>query len=363
MALVLVAEDSELIGDVYRNMLDMIGHTPIICTNGLKAVEAFKEQEPDLVLLDVKMPVMDGIEACREIRSLPAGRNVPIIIISSEKNEKDVLRGLSAGADDYLAKPVKSTILASKLKTLLGFAALHKEDWELAEKHVLLMDRYLIEKVIGYGPHSVIFLAKDSKDDDKEVAVKLLKENFARPDIADLLGSIIKSYMSTDCKNLVRISDVGLKDGRVYTAMEYEKEGSLSTRIKARTLADWEACKLGLDVVRGLIALKRAGVLHLNVKPENIMIDKEDYKLSDFGIVISRVSKDIPLDMDLWNRLEYISPEYLTGDYDLSARSDVYSLGIVLYEAVTGDNPFFFKTISGHNTTNKLYSSAVKCCE
>ncbi len=340
MALILVAEDSALIGDVYRDMLDMMGHTPVICTNGLKAVEAFKAQEPDLVLLDVKMPVMDGIEACKQIRSLPAGRNVPIIIISSDNDENDVLRGLKAGADDYLSKPVQNALLAAKLKTLLGFAALHKEDYELAENHTLLMDRYLIEKVIGYGPHSVVFLAKDSEQDGKNVAVKLLKEDFAREDIAKLFINITQNYMKADCANLMRIYDVGKKDHRVYTAMEYEPEGSLFARMRSRTLADWEACKLGLDVVRGLFALKKAGVLHLNVKPENIMLDEEDYKLSDFGLVISRLSKDIPLEMDLWNKLEYISPEYLTGDYDLSARSDVYSLGIILYEAVSGDNPF-----------------------
>ena len=340
MALILVAEDSAIICDVYRDMLDMMGHTPIICKNGRKAVDAFKEQEPDLVLLDVKMPEMDGIEACKQIRSLPAGRNVPIIIISSDKNENDVLRGLKAGADDYLAKPVQSALLAAKLKTLLGFAALHKEDCELAENHALLMDRYLIEKVIGYGPHSVIFLAKDTKQDDKDVAVKLLKEDFSREDIAELFVDIAGSYMKADSENLVHIYDVGWKDNRIYTAMEYEKEGSLFAKMRSRTLADWEACKLGLDVVRGLFALKKAGVLHLNVKPENIMLDDENYKLSDFGVVISRVSADINPDMDLWNKLEYISPEYLTGDHDLSARSDVYSLGIILYEAVSGDNPF-----------------------
>ena len=340
MALVLVAEDSALICDIYRDMLDMMGHTPIICTNGLKAVEAFKEQEPDLVLLDVKMPVMDGIEACKQIRSLPSGRRVPIIIISSDNNENDVLRGLKAGADDYLSKPVQNALLAAKLKTLLGFAALHKDDCELAENHTLLVDRYLIEKVVGYGPHSVIFLAKDTEQDDREVAVKLLKEDFARADIAELFISITKKYMRAESENLVHIYDAGWKDNRIYTAMEYEREGSLFARMRSRTLADWEACKLGLDIVRGLFALKKAGVLHLNVKPENIMIDDDSYKLSDFGVVISRVSKDIPIEMDLWNKLEYISPEYLTGDHDLSARSDVYSLGIILYEAVSGDNPF-----------------------
>ena len=340
MALILIADDSEIICDIYRNMLDMMGHTPLICSNGLEALEVFKDEVPDLVLLDVNMPLMNGIDVCKEIRRLPSGKNVPIIIASSSNSENDVLRGLDAGADDYLIKPVQSVLLAAKLKKLLGFSILHKEDCKLAEKHALVADRYLVERVIGYGPHSIVFLAQDSEKENKDVALKLFKYDLAHRDIIELFINIAKRCMNTDCENLVHIYDTGLKDNRIYMAMQYESEGSLYAKISSRSLLDWEACKLGLDIVRALAALKKQGVLHLNVKPENIMISKSEYKLADFGIVIPRTSEDIPIGKELWNKLEYVCPEYLTGEYDLSARSDVYSLGIILYEAVTNNNPF-----------------------
>ena len=340
MALILIADDSKIICDIYRNMLDMMGHTPLICSNGLEALEAFKDEVPDLALLDVDVPLMNGIDVCKEIRKLPSGKNVPIIIAYSSNNENDVLRGLDAGADDYLIKPVQSVLLAVKIKKLLEFSILYKEDCKLAEKHALVADRYLIEKVIGYGPHSIVFLAQDSERANENVALKLLKYDLAQRDIMKLFINIARRCMNADCENLVHIYDTGLKDDRIYVAMQYESEGSLCAKIRFRSLLDWEACKLGLDIVRALAVLKKQGVLHLNVKPENIMISNSEYKLTDFGIVIPRTSKDIPIGKELWNKLEYVCPEYLTGEYDLSARSDVYSLGVILYEAVTNNNPF-----------------------
>ncbi len=340
MALVLVADDSSIVCEVYKDMLDLMGHQAILCSDGRQAVEAFNRRTPDLVLLDVNMPVMNGIDACKEIRRTPAGVTVPIVMISSLDEEEDVLRGLNAGADDYLAKPVKSAFLAAKLKNLLGTAALHKDDFELAKTKTVLAGRYRIIKVLGYGSHSVVFLANDSENDDREVAIKLLKRDFAVMDIAEPFVEVAKSYIATDCDTLVKIYDVGMYDSRAYLSMEYVNGGSVLSRLRARTMADWEAAKMGLDIVRALSAVKANGALHLDIKPENIMISGENYKLADFGIMIPRESATVPVGMELWSTPEYICPEYLTGDHDISARSDVYSLGVTLYQAVSGENPF-----------------------
>jgi DNA-binding response OmpR family regulator len=340
MALILIADDSSIVCDVYKDMLDLMGHTSIICYDGKQAVEAFKNRNPDLVLLDVNMPVLNGIEACKEIRRIPSGITVPIVMISSLDDEEDVLRGLNAGADDYLPKPVKSTFLTAKLKNLLGTAALHKDDFELAKTKTTLAGRYNIKKVLGYGSHSVVFLATDSEKDDSELAIKLLKRDFACMDIAEPFVEVAGKYMKAKCKSLVQIYDVGMYDGRAYLAMEYVPGGSVLSRLRARTMADWEACKLGLDIVKALIAVKEQGALHLDIKPENIMINGPDYKLADFGIMIARDSATVPIGMDLWSTPEFICPEYLSGEHDISARSDVYSLGVTLYQAVSGENPF-----------------------
>ena len=340
MALILVADDSSIVCDVYKDMLDLMGHRSIICHDGQQAVEAFQNRNPDLVLLDVNMPVMDGIEACKAIRRMASGITVPIVMISALDDEEDVLRGLNAGADDYLPKPVKSTFLAAKLKNLLGTAALHKDDFELAKAKTAIAGRYHIKRVLGYGTHSVVFLAADSENGDNEIALKLLKRDFACLDISEPFIEIAGRYKMAESDHLVKIYDIGVYNGRPYLVMEYVPDGSVLSRLRSRTFADWEACKLGWDIVKALISVKEQGALHLDIKPENIMIDGQGYKLADFGILIPRESATVPVGMDLWSTPEYICPEYLNAEHDISSRSDVYSLGVTLYQAVSGENPF-----------------------
>lgn len=86
--------------------------------NGVQAIELLAEQEPDLILMDVMMPVMDGIEATRLIREQCTEKWLPIIILSALKDEENIVAGLTVGADDYLTKPFNQKILFTKIKTM-----------------------------------------------------------------------------------------------------------------------------------------------------------------------------------------------------------------------------------------------------
>ncbi|MFA6291339.1 MAG: response regulator [Victivallales bacterium] len=172
-AKILVADDSVIYQVGYMQMLEFLGHEVVMCGNGLQAVKRFKETRPELVILDVDMPEMNGFEACREIRKTPEGLNVPIIMVSSGDTEEDIVNGMNSGANDYLIKPVKEAHMIAKLKTFLKFTVVHKDDLELVRKHVVFAGRYIIEKLVGYGPHSVVFLGRDKKN-GRRVAVKLV---------------------------------------------------------------------------------------------------------------------------------------------------------------------------------------------
>ncbi len=338
MSKILVADDSILAQKSYEQMLEFLGYEVIMCSNGIEAVNAFMEQNPDLVILDVDMPAMNGFEACRKIRKTADGLNVPIIIVSAGDSEEDVVNGMNAGANDYLLKPVKESHLIAKLKTFLKFSMVHKDDLELVKHHVEFAGRYIIEKLLGHGAHSVVFLAKD-KVSGKHVAVKLVStpelESFSKAFL-----EIAEKIKNIESSNILKIHDFGQYAGRFYIILEYAENGDLAQRLKRHKFSEEEAVKLALDLITGLKELDKNGIVHFDIKPENIMISGDKYKLGDFGIATHRDTATIPIKMEIWSTAAYLPPEYLNDSSAVSIKSDIYSLGITLYQAITGDNPF-----------------------
>ena len=117
---ILIADDEELLLDVYRSSLAGQGHEILTAVEGNAALALARESQPDLVLLDLVMPGLDGLEVCRRIKADPALPFIPIIINTGGKRElRDVIAGLEAGADDYILKPFSVKELLSRLKGIL----------------------------------------------------------------------------------------------------------------------------------------------------------------------------------------------------------------------------------------------------
>ncbi|WP_283255712.1 MtrAB system response regulator MtrA [Gulosibacter sp. ACHW.36C] len=113
---VLVVDDDTALAEMIGIVLDSEGYDPSFCSDGALAVAKFRDEEPDLVLLDVMLPGMDGIEICEAIR---AESGVPIIMLTAKSDTTDVVRGLEAGADDYIVKPFDPKELVARIKTRL----------------------------------------------------------------------------------------------------------------------------------------------------------------------------------------------------------------------------------------------------
>jgi two-component system response regulator MtrA len=113
---VLVVDDDAALAEMLSIVLGSEGFDPVWCAHGDEAVAAFHEAKPDLVLLDVMLPGRDGVEICREIR---AESMVPIVMLTARSDTIDVVAGLEAGADDYVAKPFKAKELIARIKTRL----------------------------------------------------------------------------------------------------------------------------------------------------------------------------------------------------------------------------------------------------
>jgi two-component system alkaline phosphatase synthesis response regulator PhoP len=119
MASIFVVDDDEDIRELLKYNLQKNGHDVITCENGLICIEKLKNHKPDLILLDVMMPEMDGIEVCENLKSSEQNSDVLICFLTARNEDYSQIAGLEAGGDDYVAKPIKLKVLMSRVNALL----------------------------------------------------------------------------------------------------------------------------------------------------------------------------------------------------------------------------------------------------
>ena len=122
---ILVADDNAMNVDILRTRLAAHGYEILIAADGEEAVEVARRERPDLILLDIMMPKLDGLEVCRRLRADPGLPFMPIILVTAKGDTKDVVAGLEAGGDEYLTKPVDQAALLARVKSMLRIKALH----------------------------------------------------------------------------------------------------------------------------------------------------------------------------------------------------------------------------------------------
>lgn len=122
---ILIVDDNEANRDILATRLAVHGYDLLQAADGDEAVAVAKERQPDLILLDVMMPTLDGIAVCRQLKSDPTVPFTSIILVTARADSKDVVAGLEAGADEYLTKPVDPLALVARVKSMLRLKDLH----------------------------------------------------------------------------------------------------------------------------------------------------------------------------------------------------------------------------------------------
>ncbi len=120
MAKILIAEDERDIRDLVAFTLRFAGHEVVTAANGEEAVAQVPRENPDLILMDVRMPRMTGYEACRIIKTNPNLRDIPIVFLSAKGQESEIQTGMEAGAEEYLLKPFAPDQLTDRVKAILA---------------------------------------------------------------------------------------------------------------------------------------------------------------------------------------------------------------------------------------------------
>nr|MDH3176755.1 Stk1 family PASTA domain-containing Ser/Thr kinase [Bacillus pumilus] len=201
--------------------------------------------------------------------------------------------------------------------------------------------RYQILRVIGGGGMANVYLAEDMIL-DREVAIKILRFDFASDD--DFIRRFrreAQSAASLDHSNIVSIYDVGEEDDIYYIVMEYVEGMTLKEYIHANgPLHPKEAVRIMEQVVAAMEEAHAKQLVHRDIKPHNILIDNMgNIKVTDFGIAMALSSATITHTNSVLGSVHYLSPEQARGGL-ATKKSDIYSLGIVLYELISGRMPF-----------------------
>jgi serine/threonine protein kinase len=210
----------------------------------------------------------------------------------------------------------------------------------------LVDDRYELRALTGSGGMADVFLAYD-RVLDRDVALKLLKDHYAKDEeFVERFRREAKSAAALSSPFIVPIFDRGeTEDGTYYIAMEYLPGGTLKDRIvRAGRMSPQETMEVAVQVAEALQTAHERGIVHRDVKPHNILfVDSGHAKVVDFGIARAAEATTISKPGDILGSAKYMSPEQAAGGR-VSPASDLYSLGVVLHEMLTGRVPFDVST-------------------
>lgn len=207
----------------------------------------------------------------------------------------------------------------------------------------ILGGRYELIESIGEGGMAIVYKARDNKL-NRLVAVKILKKEFAdNEDIAQKFKREATAIANLSDPNIVNVLDVGHEDenNMDYFVMEYVNSKTLKDIIIYNgKLSYYTAINIAIQVAKALECAHKSNIIHRDVKPQNILVTENgDVKVTDFGIAKSSTASTITNTTTIMGSAHYLSPEQAKGTF-IDLRSDMYSLGIVLYEMVTGRLPF-----------------------
>ena len=204
-----------------------------------------------------------------------------------------------------------------------------------------LNGRYRLDAQIGAGGMSTVYRAFDTTL-ERQVAVKLMHREIASDsDQLERFRREARSVAQLNHPHIVGVIDAGEEDGRPYIVFEYVEGETLKERIRrmGRLPVD-EAIAYAIEIARALGAAHARSIVHRDIKPQNVLVDEEgSAKVTDFGIARSLEEEGLTADGRVLGTTDYVSPEQALG-HDVDGQSDIYSLGIVLYEMLAGDVPF-----------------------
>jgi serine/threonine protein kinase/FixJ family two-component response regulator len=385
-ASVLVVDDTPINLVTLDVILRSAGCEVVKAATATEALAQLRAKVPDLILLDVVLPDIEGYELCQLIHAMPECRHLPIIFISARTDADDKVRGFEVGGADYVTKPFQALEVLARVEHQIKIARLTRElqrekEQLLAKNQELLRaqgetaaafgaltealpgqildNRYRLDEKIGSGGFGVVYRATQLGL-QRHVAVKIFRPRSGSRD-PDSIRRFVQEGISA-CRinhpNAVLILDAGIsQQGIPYLVMELLRGRTLSEELRSRRrLSLGQTLRILIPVLRVLIEAHQVGVVHRDIKPDNIFLhysrDERIVKVLDFGIA-KLVGASTPQArpavlpaIRIVSRAEgligtpaYMAPERVQS-LECDGRADVYSVGVMMFEMLTGRLPW-----------------------
>jgi DNA-binding response OmpR family regulator len=354
-ATLLVVDDNEENREMLSRRLRKRGFDVLTAEGGRQALEMVRgPQTIDLILLDVMMPEMNGLEVLKTLRQMRSATELPVIMATARSDSEDVVEALELGANDYVTKPIDFPVVLARIQAQLRTKRAAPPTGPASPKDVVvgtvLADRYQLEAPLGAGAFGTVYRARHL-DLDAPVAVKVLQASVAQK--PEALARFRREGISA-CRirhpNAVGVTDFGVTPGGVaFLVMEFLEGRSLRDVLdEAGALAPRRSAEILIPVCSVLADAHAAGIVHRDIKPSNIFLQSTPRgdvpKVLDFGIAKlvrdAAASDQITLEGVILGTPIYMAPERFQPGRPYDGRSDVYSVGVMLYQMLSGRLPF-----------------------
>jgi DNA-binding response OmpR family regulator len=390
---IVVVDDTSINRILLTEMLTAADYEVEAAASGEQALAAIARGRPELILLDVQMPGMSGYEVCAQLKHDARWRAIPVVFISALDDVAEKVRGFEAGGVDFVTKPFEPAEVLARVGSQVKLYRLQQElkqrNLELLRRNEQLVlaqerteqiffalsealagttidDTYQLETKIGEGGFGAVYRGTHLRL-RRPVAVKVLRPR------ADSGGEDLARFRREGiaaCRinhqNAVEVLDFGVSSaGIAYLVMELLTGRTLAALLTEERVLPVKRCaEVAAPVCDALVAAHAAGIVHRDIKPQNIFLhhdgSREIVKVVDFGIA-RLLDQPSGLDGDgltkqgsLVGTPEYIAPERLFGrPYD--DRSDIYSVGVMLYSMLAGNLPYPLPAAAGFGEMVRLH--------
>ena len=371
---ILLADSDEPMRSLLEEYLSKLGYEVFSARDGHEAVDVARRENPDLIILEMVLPELDGLEVCRQLKSDASTREIIFLFLTAKDDMDSKVNAFEAGADDYLAKPFSPRELEVRITAALRrkrpdiqlppaltatatvkrtpvsseptrkAQSTKKANDPFRIRGTVLNGKYELVEFAGAGGMGAVYRATNLTTAET-VAVKILQPHIVarNPECAELFEREAKNAQGLDHPHIVKIFDSGKDEDLSYMVMEWVEGRSIEDVLTQGQISLDRLTNIFEQICSAVAFAHERNIIHLDLKPGNILLlnhlEPDDFvKVIDFGL--SRViSKESGTTVTKFRGThQFCAPEQFGGK--VSHRSDIYSLGATLYYLLTGVIPF-----------------------